>query len=120
MKRSRASDRRRRAGLIAGGLAVGLTSVAAGAWLVDRSSWRRLGALARGRASGGAEDSGRTSPDDSYTCQCGAEYRVSGIDRHRIYWPADAPEGSPVLGDRCVQCGTALPTGHATSSQETR
>jgi hypothetical protein len=46
--------------------------------------------------------------DDAYRCGCGAEYRVQGADRHRIYWR----EGAPVLGDRCVACGAPLPAGH--------
>jgi len=50
---------------------------------------------------------------DTYRCRCGAEYRVSGVDRHRVYWPATASERDPVLDDRCTQCGTPLPAGHA-------
>jgi hypothetical protein len=44
-----------------------------------------------------------------YTCECGREYRTSGAGRHRVYWPADARENEPVLGDACPECGAALP-----------
>ena len=50
----------------------------------------------------------RTGVDDRYRCDCGAEYRVQGVDRHRIYWR----DGAPVLGDRCVACDAPLPVGH--------
>ena len=39
----------------------------------------------------------------------GRTYRTSGTGRHRVYWPAGAPEDQPVLGDACPECGTALP-----------
>ena len=43
------------------------------------------------------------------TCTCGTEYRMTGSGRHRVYWPADAPDDQPVLGDECPQCGEPLP-----------
>lgn len=58
----------------------------------------------------------RRPAGQSYTCACGTEYRVSGTDRHRIYWAAGAPEHAPVLGDRCVECEAPLPSGRAISS----
>lgn len=42
-------------------------------------------------------------------CACGGEYEVAGVDRHRVYWPAGAPESEPVLGDDCPACGAPLP-----------
>ena len=58
----------------------------------------------------------RSAPEpQTYTCRCGAEYRVSGADRHRVYWPAEAPAGAPVLGDSCPRCGAALPAEHASA-----
>ena len=79
---------------------------------------RRLGllAVAAGLAAGLAaalarqrrDPSGR--PDPTYRCGCGAVYRVSGVDRHRVYWPQDARD--PVLGDACPRCGAPLPAGH--------
>ena len=42
-------------------------------------------------------------------CACGREYEVAGTDRHRVYWPAGAPESEPVLGDDCPACGAPLP-----------
>jgi hypothetical protein len=43
------------------------------------------------------------------TCTCGTEYRMTGVGRHRVYWPADAPDDEPVLGDECPECGEPLP-----------
>jgi len=44
------------------------------------------------------------------TCSCGQEYEVAGTDRHRVFWPAGAPEGEPVLGDDCPVCQAPLAT----------
>ena len=79
---------------------------------------RRLGllAVAAGLAGGLAAVLARrrrdppARPDPTYRCDCGAVYRVRGVDRHRVYWPQDAQD--PVLGDACVRCGAALPAGH--------
>jgi hypothetical protein len=73
-----------------------------------------LGAVGARRARRARPAGGRTpsrpepAPEQTYTCECGAEYRVSGADRHRVYWPAGAPEDDPVLGDRCLQCDRPL------------
>jgi hypothetical protein len=92
MKR-RSSDTARRAGLIA--VAVALAAAIAAA----RSRQRA-------RDTGGGLE---RSEDQTYTCDCGTPYRVSGTDRHTVYWPAGAPDGEPVLGDRCVTCDAPLP-----------
>jgi hypothetical protein len=34
---------------------------------------------------------------------------MTGVGRHRVYWPADAPDDQPVLGDECPECGEPLP-----------
>jgi hypothetical protein len=72
----------------------GLLAVAVGLGLALSEAARRL---TRSRGA-----------DSTYRCGCGAEYRVQGADRHRIYWRAR----EPVIGDRCVQCGAPLPAGH--------
>ncbi len=46
---------------------------------------------------------------EDWSCACGAQYRMTGRDRHRVYWPAGAAEDEPVLGTDCVQCGRPLP-----------
>lgn len=92
--RRRSSDTARRAGLIAVAVALAAALAAAGARLAGRSSGRTHAAP--------------KSPQ-TYTCRCGATYRVSGIDRHRVYWPAGAPDDKPVLGDSCVECEARLP-----------
>ena len=86
------------------------------------SSSRRLGllavvaGLAAALAAVGARHrrrAGAPAPHDtSYTCACGTVYRVSGVDRHRVYWREGAAESDPVLGDRCVECDAPLPAGH--------
>jgi hypothetical protein len=50
-----------------------------------------------------------SAADQSVTCACGREYRTRGAGRHRVYWPAGAPENGAVLGDTCPSCGEPLP-----------
>jgi hypothetical protein len=52
---------------------------------------------------------GRTS---SWQCVCGQPYRVSGLGRHRIYWPLDSPVDQPVMDGCCIRCGRPLPGKH--------
>lgn len=49
---------------------------------------------------------------ETFTCQCGQAFRVSGADRHRVYWLADAAPDDPVLDPTCPECGTELPRTH--------
>jgi hypothetical protein len=66
------------------------------------------GWLRRRRAEGGG--TGRRSERRAWQCQCGQEYRVTGTDRHRIYWLADgSADADPVLGQECPRCGATLP-----------
>ena len=44
-----------------------------------------------------------------WECMCGQSYRVSGLDRHRIYWPLGAAPGAPVTDGCCVRCRRPLP-----------
>jgi hypothetical protein len=48
-----------------------------------------------------------------WRCVCGQPYRVSGVDRHRIYWPIGARVDAPVMDGCCVRCGRPLPGKHA-------
>jgi hypothetical protein len=101
--RRRSSGTAQRAGLIAVAVALAAALAAARARLADRSS----------------RDAREISPqqrEQTYTCRCGTTYRVSGTDRHRVYWPAGAPDDKPVLGDACVECGAPLPGGRAAGS----
>jgi hypothetical protein len=54
---------------------------------------------------------GGSQPGDvDWQCpECGARYRVTGTDRHQVYWPAGAQEADPVMGDACTKCGTPFP-----------
>jgi hypothetical protein len=105
----RSTDTARRAGLIAVALALGGALAASRTRLAERVSGGALAPLARLRT--------RTSRDrpaeQTYTCRCGTTYRVAGVDRHRVYWPADAPEDAPVLGENCVSCDAPLPGGRS-------
>jgi hypothetical protein len=101
------SDTVRRAGLLA---------VAGGAAAAVVAAGRRLAASRRAGAPGRPDRQDRTPDLPTHRCDCGAEYRVSGTDRHRVFWPVDAPEDAPVLGDDCVECGAPLPGGRTTSS----
>jgi hypothetical protein len=47
-----------------------------------------------------------------WQCVCGQSYRISGFDRHRIYWPVAAPADEPVLDGCCVRCRRPLPGKH--------
>jgi len=87
---------------------------------------RRAGLVAVALALGGAlaaiarrqlRDSPRGATESTtYRCRCGTEYRVSGTDRHRVYWPEGAPGDDPVLGDSCPQCDAPLPAGRETQT----
>jgi hypothetical protein len=103
-RRRRRNDSARRLALlaIAGGLAAAVG--AAGARLGRPANGPVGRRLRRFRRKGGA--------GETYRCACGARYRVSGVDRHRVYWREGAAEDAPVLGDRCVECDAALPAGH--------
>jgi hypothetical protein len=64
-------------------------------------------ALRRRRRAGAAP--GAPAPRQEFTCTCGRPYRMTGEGRHRVVWPREAPEGSPVLEDACPDCGTPFP-----------
>ncbi len=57
-------------------------------------------------------DAPRVAERREWRCRCGQAYRVSGTDRHRVYWPADADESEPVMDGRCVSCEAPLPAEH--------
>src|SRR4051794_24660233 len=68
-------------------------------------------AAARLPGVGGAQGGDRSGVE-SWSCQCGQRYRVTGEGRHRVYWPDGAPEGEPVLEGKCVSCERPLPGEH--------
>jgi len=75
------------------------------AGLVVFAVWRWRGRRGDVKAASPAP----ASEHREWRCQCGQEYHVTGSDRHRIYWLADAEAGDPVLGAECVRCGASLP-----------
>jgi hypothetical protein len=58
-------------------------------------------------AAGADED--ESSQAREWRCDCGQEYVVSGVDRHRVYWPAGGSPDDALLELRCVECGAPLP-----------
>jgi hypothetical protein len=105
MARSISSDGARRAALLAVAAVLAAAVAAAGRRL------RRTGTFPGRDASDGAEE-------QTFTCRCGAEYRVSGADRHRVYWPVEASASDPVMDDQCVACGAPLPEGRAVTAAQ--
>ena len=109
VKRKKKDDRARRAGLlaVAAALAAGIAGVLG----------RRRGSGSGGGGSSAQRLAGRFRRDKRprYTCECGQAYRVTGVDRHRVYWPEGAERTEPVLGDACVKCERPLPVGHDTA-----
>jgi hypothetical protein len=91
-----------------------LTAAALGAVAVRARG--RLGAAAGATAQRlrpGSAGRGRTaSPavQETFTCECGQAYRVSGTGRHRLYWPEGAGERDALLTPECVSCERPLPT----------
>ena len=79
---------------------------------------RSAGASGPSPARPGAGDAPARTPaaeavERTYTCECGEEYRVSGEDRHRVYWRKDADLGDPVLSQACPNCDRPLPHDHS-------
>jgi hypothetical protein len=77
--------------------------------------------LARGRIRAHTvldtdSDAHESSRRREWRCQCGQEYVVSGVDRHRVYWPAGASPDDPVLDLVCVECGAPLPATREVSA----
>jgi hypothetical protein len=61
----------------------------------------------RRRARAGEEQ--LREPVREFRCACGQEFRVTGADRHTVFWVAGAPESDPVLGHTCPRCDRELP-----------
>jgi hypothetical protein len=69
------------------------------------------GQKAGGTAEAPASQTDQTNHGEAgatWTCQCGQEFRVSGRDRHRLYWLPDAKPEDPILDDRCPTCERQL------------
>jgi len=46
---------------------------------------------------------------NTWSCDCGQSFRVSGQGRHRVFWLADAEASDPVVGTTCPACDRPLP-----------
>jgi len=85
---------------------LGVLAALTGALAASVARRRRAGATA---PLEGARSPAEPEEPRMVTCTCGTEYRMTGVGRHRVYWPADAPDDDPVLGDECPECGEPLP-----------
>jgi len=97
-------------------LLAGLAALAAGAaGAVALLRRRRAGAAALRAEPGSAPSQAPATKvvEQSWTCQCGQDYRISGEGRHRIYWLPDAPVSDPVTEGRCISCQRELPGDQA-------
>lgn len=45
----------------------------------------------------------------TWRCTCGQTYRVTGLDRHRLYWPDGGGPRDVAIDGCCVNCGRPLP-----------
>jgi hypothetical protein len=62
--------------------------------------------VAKRRGATGTEPS--AAPEQRFTCACGAEYRIVGTGRHRVYWPVGGDEREAVMSSECPSCGRPL------------
>ena len=82
-------------------------ALAAAAVARRRLRTQSSGAAAAGGAAGNDAEEASQAPE--WRCDCGQEYVVSGVDRHRVYWPAGGSPDDALLELRCVKCGAPLP-----------
>jgi hypothetical protein len=88
---------------------------AGAAGLAATALWR---VVRRRRAAGPA---GSPPPEEApsamreWSCECGQRFRVSGEDRHRVFWLEDASDDDPVLGDQCPSCERSLTAQEASA-----
>jgi len=60
------------------------------------------------RMRGGKDEGGAERAETGITCSCGAEYRVVGMDRHRVVWPAGEDQRAALTSSECPACGRPL------------
>jgi uncharacterized protein with LGFP repeats len=87
-------------------IAAALVAAALAAAAIARSRLQTRSPAPVAAASGDAEESSQAR---EWRCQCGQEYVVSGVDRHRVYWPAGGSADDALLELRCVECSAPLP-----------
>jgi hypothetical protein len=84
-------------------------ALAAAAVVRRRLQTQSSGAGDTAEAGGAATDAEESPQAREWRCDCGQEYVVSGVDRHRVYWPAGGSADDALLELRCVECGGPLP-----------
>jgi hypothetical protein len=94
-------------------VAIAIAGAAASGVAVALIRLRRPGST--GTAGGGRSDAARP---ETYRCECGQEFRVSGTGRHRVYWLAGAPDDDPVLSPACPSCDRPLPRDSEVSADQ--
>ena len=52
----------------------------------------------------------RKPAQQTWSCECGQSFRVSGAGRHRVFWLPDAAHNDPLLTPVCPSCERPLPT----------
>ena len=84
-----------------------IAAPAGAAGLAATALWRFV---QRRRSSGAQALTPEEAPSAmrEWTCECGERFRVSGEDRHRVFWREDASDDDPVLGDECPNCEQSL------------
>jgi hypothetical protein len=94
-------------------VAIAIAGAAASAVAVALIRLRRPGST--GPAGAGRSAAARP---ETYRCECGQEFRVSGTGRHRVYWLAGAPDDDPVLSPACPSCDRPLPRDSEVSADQ--
>jgi hypothetical protein len=50
----------------------------------------------------------RSRRPETYRCDCGQGFRVTGTGRHRVFWLDGAAEDDPLLTAQCPECERSL------------
>jgi hypothetical protein len=95
-------------------VAIAIAGAAASGVAVALIRLRRPGST--GTAGGGGRS--EAGQPETYRCECGQEFRVSGTGRHRVYWLAGAPDDDPVLSPACPSCDRPLPRDSEVSADQ--
>jgi hypothetical protein len=97
------------AAALAGVAAVTVAARAVTGTARGRALLRRLGMTSAGGLHAREQSADSREPESTYACHCGQRFRISGRDRHRIYWLEGAAQGDPVVSGTCPSCDRVLP-----------
>ena len=85
-----------------------VAAVAAAARVLTTRSRREPRTAAPQQSDGRRRGAVEHEAEDTYECRCGQRFRVSGRDRHRVYWLESAAPDNPIVSDSCPNCGRSL------------